>query len=149
VQSFKDYDNGTRISYVKIIGISDKSQADYITREILKNPVILKFSVYEKENISNLIMVESESSIEDIQIQSLMNDAIVKYKEVEIARQEILVEMPTYTDTGNPEYDNEIFKKKKDEWIKNNPEKYKKLNELNRISDNENLEKQLKEQIQK
>lgn len=149
VQSFKDYDNGTRISYVKIVGIGDKDEADYITDEILKTPGISRFYIYEKEKNYNLCMIETNSSIEDEYVQSNINEIIVKFNDVEKQRLEIINEIPKFVDTGNPEYDNQVFKNSKDEWIKNNPEKYKILHSLNENQDIENPERIIKEQVQK
>lgn len=149
VVSFKDYDNGNRISYVKVFGISDKKQADYIISEILKKPGISRFYIYDKEKNFNLCMVESQSTINDEYVKSLMNEIIIEYNEILDFIKEISEEMPKIIDTGNPEFDKQIFKEKKEEWIKNNPLEYEivKVSEISSYT--KSLIIQLKEQMKK
>lgn len=53
---------------------------------------------------------------------------------------------PKYIDTGNKEYDNNIYKAKKEEWIKNHPEEYNKLKGNGQMSEEDMNTKKIKEQ---
>jgi hypothetical protein len=48
-------------------------------------------------------------------------------------REKEKTEFPVFVKTGNPERDNENYKKAKEAWIQANPEEYKKLNSSNAV----------------
>ncbi len=68
-----------------------------------------------------------ETSLSELEIIELLDIMVADPTTVE---KQILIRfygLPVFVDTGNPELDNENYKKAKNDWIKKNPEKYNNL----------------------
>lgn len=142
VESYNKLENNTKLIYLNINGVESIEQADFLQARIVKNQSVLRFTFPNKlSDLSNCI-IQTDQSLDNIELERLINEILIQYKE----KQEIIIDLPEYVNTGNPENDNEIYRLKKKEWIKNNPEKYKRLIENN--ESNEGLqEKQTKQTI--
>lgn len=75
-------------------------------------------------------------------------NTVPKFKEITIISE--YNDYPKYIDTGNPQKDDATFKQKKIQWIKQNPEKYEKLNAPKNQSESQIEELKMKlQQIKK
>lgn len=54
---------------------------------------------------------------------------------------------PTFVDTGNPEQDNLNYRIRKDLWIKENPESYKKMHESVPLTEEQKREIEIKKEL--
>jgi hypothetical protein len=73
VTSSKEYPNNTRTSYIELDIKIDVSSKDFISQEILSNPLISNFSFYDKSDLSKC-MFTYETSIDDITIVQMIYD---------------------------------------------------------------------------
>jgi hypothetical protein len=129
----KNYDNGTIIAYFFVNGIADNHQAYFVQSELRKETSINRFFVYPYKNGSNRCMIECSQQINESDIQTLINNSIVKYNKL-FSESENLREfyldlysisnMPKYIDTGDRRNDVLSFKEKFAIWKEQNPDKY-------------------------
>lgn len=147
VESSKDYDDNTRISYLYIEGVSNVNQADHIRDAMMKQPMVHRFTFYEKNVNFNKCMIQADKSLDEIYISNLINGILLDYQVNEKIINDILEEMPKYVDSGNSERDKEVYRFAVKEWIENNPEKYAILNQAGNILNPENPEKIAKDKL--
>lgn len=146
-ESFKDYEDKTRVYYINIEGVKNNNQADKIRDEMMKMPGVLRFTFHEKFENLNKCMIQCNQSLTENEIYKMMNDILINYQQKENQINEILNELPQINDTGNPERDKEVLRFAILEWIKNNPEKYAILNQAGNILNPENPEKIAKDKL--
>lgn len=130
VESAKDYDN-FKISNLYIEGINNVEEAEFLQYEIVSNKLVKRFTFTEKKTNLNRCNIVTDLSLSNEEIKIIINDILARYNALESNTNE----MPKFIDTGNPQLDNQTYKEKKIEWIKNNPENYKKLTEPDKKSE--------------
>ncbi|OFY74593.1 MAG: hypothetical protein A2275_10960 [Bacteroidetes bacterium RIFOXYA12_FULL_35_11] len=120
LQLFKGNNNFFNVEYnavSKICNIESKLSIDKTNVVYLTGNAGYKISEYS-EKVNLMIQMPVVSADERAKIEADREE-----------QNRILnawpADFPQFIDTGNSEYDNKDYKKRKDEWIKNNPEKYK------------------------
>ena len=117
------------MSYKLIIGANMKTRNDFLVAISLSDSII---------NTRNQKIAQTKS----------LNNGTQK---IEKSKQTIVMEgisdYPKFINTGNPEKDNQDFKKRKQEWINANPEKYKQISNpgMPSESDKREIEKKLQQ----
>ncbi|OFY96108.1 MAG: hypothetical protein A3K10_16740 [Bacteroidetes bacterium RIFCSPLOWO2_12_FULL_31_6] len=146
-EAFKDYNDNTRIAYFYIDGINSEKEEQFVQNELRKNVEILMFSVYPKTDNLNRCMIKTKSALDETIVKNFINKAINLFNQnPNTDINNIPNNFPKYIDTGNKEYDNKIYKAKKEEWIKNHPEEYNKIKGNGQMSEEDMSTKKIKEQ---
>jgi len=121
------------IALLALIGTNGFSQNDNNKAEnILKQSSYhIDLPAYPKAALVVTTLLE-ETTLTDQEILSVLDEMVANPISVQ---QQVLTKyhgLPTLIDTGNPEADIENYNKAKTKWIKDNPEKHKKLISSNR-----------------
>ncbi len=130
---YKDYPNGRRIAYFYLRGISCYNEEQFIMDNMMQIDKIYKFSIFPKKDNKNYCMIECNQNINEDYIFNLISQFETEYQNFNKPDPTF----PTYINTGNPQEDNARYDEAKRKWIKENPEKYKKLAYPNGIKVNE------------
>ncbi len=96
------------------------------------NELLLKYNYHQdlpeyKKAKEILELLISEKSLSEAEIKQIFNEMMLDPTPVKKQYYVRFHDLPVYINSGNPEIDKENYKNAKDEWIKNNPEKYNNL----------------------
>jgi len=141
LESFKDYDNGTRIGYYQIEGIKDINEQYFIQKELRKEESVSKFFLYDKENGYNRCMIKTNNNLNEIDLTKLIDLKIKNYNSLKNAKYnskwefyKIIYDIPEdcpilkYTEINEDNKD--VFISEMKEWKASNFEKYNEIKHL-------------------
>jgi hypothetical protein len=132
-EGVKDYDNGYRIAYFHLAGISDDAQAYYLQKQLLTDNKVKRFIIYKGNTQNRRGMIECKSELNETKIKNKLNNIISTYENLKNESPNLrefylkifeINNMPKYINTGNRKEDVLKFKDKFETWKQNNPEKY-------------------------
>jgi len=140
-EGVKDYDNGHRIAYFYIQNLkNDKDFVSYLQAELKNDKDFSRFIIYPQNEKGNRVMMEANYPVTNSQLSSIINTFYKRYYQLKSKypndKQSFYLELynvqdfPVYIDTGNEKQDEENYENRKQEWIKNNPERFKKIKHL-------------------